>query len=656
MFNEQLATNSDFVPAATESKRKNGGSSTGAVSLIAASGNNHHKDESPTRLNEASLRDLIENSSVAMHSVSRDGKILWANRAELELVGYSADEYIGRSVTDFHADTAVIDEILFRLSRGETLRSFPARLRCKDGSIKHAVIDSSALFEDGEFKHTRCVTRDVTLQVEAERKLTDAERWYRELLESLPVAVYTTDAEGHITRYNHKAVEFAGKSVLEGTDKWCVTHRLFRPDGTFLPHEECPMAIALRTGKPVRDVEAIAERPDGTRVHFIPYPTPLLDETGAVIGGVNVLVDITDRKRAEGARAKLAAIVESSDDAIISKDVNGIIQSWNAGAERIFGYRAEEAVGQPLLTLLIPPERAAEEAMILERIRRGERIDHYETVRRRKDGSLLDVSLTVSPVIDDRGRIVGASKIARDVTERKRAEDDLRRANAALEQFAYSASHDLQEPIRNVGVYADILNRRAGPALDTKGQECVTVIRESASRMDSLVKALLAYVQSGSTEEAYEERDMSAALADALANLSATIHESQAEITHDSLPIVWMRDSQLEHVFQNLIGNAIKYRRDGERPRIHITAQRSNDEWCIGVQDNGIGIAPEYKDRVFGIFKRLHNDRKYAGTGIGLAICQRIIEGHGGRIWVESQGDGKGSTFYFTLPAPRVPR
>jgi light-regulated signal transduction histidine kinase (bacteriophytochrome) len=228
--------------------------------------------------------------------------------------------------------------------------------------------------------------------------------------------------------------------------------------------------------------------------------------------------------------------------------------------------------------------------------------------------------------------------------------------NADLEQFAYSASHDLQEPIRNVAVYAEILNRRSGQSLDEKGKECVAFIRESATRMHSLVKGLLAYVQSGSTEEAFEDVDMASALEDALVNLAASIQESRAEVTHDVLPVVPTRDGQIEHVFQNLIGNAVKYRRDGEPPRIHITAERLKDEWRIGVKDSGIGIAPEYKDRVFGIFKRLHNDQKYAGTGIGLAICQRIVESHGGRIWVESEGDGKGSTFYFTLPAARARR
>jgi PAS domain S-box-containing protein len=636
----------------TEPERiTNDGSSNGSAPVLAPSVNGHH-DSFGLGLSENSLRDFIESSPVAMHSVSGDGRILWANRAELDLLGYSREEYIGFNITHFHADKPVIDEILLRLSSGETLRGFPARLRCKDGSIRHVVIDSSVLFENGEFIHTRCVTRDVTREVEAEQKLREAEKWYRELLEALPVAVYTTDAEGHITQYNQKAAEFAGRFAVTGKDKWCVTHRLYRPDGTFLPHEKCPMAIALRTGKPVRGVEAIAERPDGTRVHFMPYPTPLLDDRSAVIGGVNVLVDITDRKCAEEARAKLAAIVESSDDAIVSKDLNGIIQSWNAGAQRIFGYTQEETIGRPII-MLIPPEREHEETAILQRIRRGERIEHYETVRRRKDGSLLDISLTVSPVIDEPGRIVGASKIARDVTERKRTENDLRRANADLEQFAYSASHDLQEPIRNVAVYADILNRRCGQALDGRGKECVDIIRESASRMDSLVKALLAYIQSGSSEEAFDDVDLASALDNALINLAATIQEAHAEVTHDALPVVRMRSGQIEHVFQNLIGNAVKYRREGEPPRIHITAERANDEWRVGVKDNGIGIAPEYKDRVFGIFKRLHNGPKYAGAGIGLAICKRIVERHGGRIWVESDGDGKGSMFHFTLPAPR---
>jgi PAS domain S-box-containing protein len=367
------------------------------------------------------------------------------------------------------------------------------------------------------------------------------------VLEALPAAVYTTDAEGLITFYNQAAVDLAGRKPTLG-DQWCVTWKLYRPDGTPLPHDECPMAVALKEGRPVRGEEAVAERPDGTRVPFMPYPTPLYDNSGALIGAVNMLldlsdskradaalreseatfraivdqatagiaetdatgrfvlanerycemvgysraellgmrmqdithpddlprnlelfdslarggadfviekrylrkdkavvwvrnsvscirdatggvanlvavsVDIADRKRGEDAARRLASIVESSDDAIVSKDLNGVITSWNGGAQRLFGYSAEEVIGKPV-TILFPPDRYDEEPGILERIRRGERIDHYETVRRRKDGSLVDISLTVSPLRDAEGRIIGASKIARDITLRKRVEE-----------------------------------------------------------------------------------------------------------------------------------------------------------------------------------------------------------------------------------------
>ena len=217
---------------------------------------------------EASLRDFIEAATIAIHSVSGDGTILWANQAELDLLGYKREDYIGRNIADFHADQPVIHSILLRLSHGETLREYPARLRCKDGSIRHVAIDSSVLFENGEFIHTHCITRDVTRQIAAEQKLRGAEKWYRELIEALPVAVYTTDAAGRVTLYNQEAAKFAGRHAQSGMGQWCVTHHLYNSDGTLLPYEESPMAITLRIGEPSGGVEAIAERPDGTRVLF----------------------------------------------------------------------------------------------------------------------------------------------------------------------------------------------------------------------------------------------------------------------------------------------------------------------------------------------------------------------------------------------------
>ena len=243
-----------------------------------------------------------------------------------------------------------------------------------------------------------------------------------QIVQNLPVAVYSTDAVGRITFYNDAAASLWGRRPKLGEDWWCGSWRLYWPDGRPMGHDECPMAVTLKTGYTARGVEAIAERPDGTRYPFLAYPTPLRNDDGQLVGAVNMLVDITERKRTEEAAQHYAAIVESSHDAIISKDINGIIMSWNGGAQRLFGYTSQEAVGKPV-TILIPPNRHDEEPKILERIRRGERTDHYETVRQRKDGSSVDISLTVSPIRDLRGKIIGASKIARDITERKRAEE-----------------------------------------------------------------------------------------------------------------------------------------------------------------------------------------------------------------------------------------
>src|SRR5215469_7271031 len=222
-----------------------------------------------------------------------------------------------------------------------------------------------------------------------------------DLLEALPVAIYTTDAEGRITFYNRAAAEMWGHNPELGTSQWCGSWRLYWPDGRPLPHDQCPMAIALKEGRKVWGVEAIAERPDGTRVRFLPYPTPLRDTSGRLVGAINLLMDITKQHDAELQSARLAAIVVSSDDAIISKTIEGRITSWNAGATRIFGYEASEMIGESILRI-IPPELHGEEREILARLRRGER--------------------TVSPLRDRSGRVVGASKVGRDITDRKRAE------------------------------------------------------------------------------------------------------------------------------------------------------------------------------------------------------------------------------------------
>jgi PAS domain S-box-containing protein len=371
------------------------------------------------------FQDFFENGGIALHVVGPDGVILHANKAELNLLGYAAEEYIGHNIAEFYADQQVIEDILARLKRGESIQNYPAQLRARDGSIKHVEITSSGQFRDGNFINTRCFTLDVTVLKQAREELARKDDYFRQILDCLPLAVYTTDHLGKITYYNRAAAELAGREPEIGKDEWCVTFRLFTPDGEPLPHAECPMAITLKENRPVRNVEAMAQRPDGTLFPFLPFPTPLRDEHGNLVGAVNMLVDLSERKRAEDVGQHLSAIVESSFDAIVSKDLDGMIKSWNRGAEHLFGYSAEEAVGKPV-SMLIPADHQDEEPHILKRIRRGEKVESYETIRQRKDGSFVPVSLTISPVRNAAGRIVGASKIARDISASKESEHRIR--------------------------------------------------------------------------------------------------------------------------------------------------------------------------------------------------------------------------------------
>jgi PAS domain S-box-containing protein len=278
-------------------------------------------------------------------------------------------------------------------------------------------------------------TVDLTQSERAEEALRRSEERYRALFNLGPVAIYSIDASGVIENFNRRAAELWGREpALGDTDqRFCGSFKMFRPDGSFMPHEQCPMAEVV-SGKitAAHDAEVLIERPDGSRVTVLVNIRPLKNDRGEVIGAINCFYDITERKRADTAASRLAAVVQSSHDAIVAKDLNSIITDWNQSAERIFGYGPKEIIGKSVLTL-IPKDRHSEEQDILKRIRRGEVVDHYETVRRRKDGTLINVSLTISPVKDLNGKIIGISKIVRDITRQKRAEQRLAEQSRLLD-------------------------------------------------------------------------------------------------------------------------------------------------------------------------------------------------------------------------------
>jgi PAS domain S-box-containing protein len=402
------------------------------------------------------------------------------------------------------------------------------------------------------------------------------------------------------------------------------------------------------------DTEYQVVWPDGTMHVLASRGKVYRDAAGRPLRMAGVCWDVTDRKRAEEVRQKLAAIIESADDPILSKDLDGTIRSWNGGAFRLFGYRADEVIGRPV-TLLIPEDRLEEEPNIIERLIRGEQLEPFESIRRKKDGTLVPVSVRISPIKDISGRITGASKIVRDITAQRRAEAQLRtllaeleRSNRELEQFAYVASHDLQEPLRMVSSYTQLLERRYRDKLDDDAREFINYAVDGARRMQRLINDLLEFSRVSTRGRRVEPVDANEVLGTVRATLSAAIEDAGAQVTNGELPTVMVDSTQLGQLLQNLIGNALKFKGD-KSPRVHIAASEQAGEWVFTVRDNGIGIDPEYFDRIFVIFQRLHVTADYPGTGIGLAVCKRIAERHGGRIWVESE-PGNGATFSFSIP------
>ncbi|HLJ46903.1 MAG TPA: PAS domain S-box protein [Bryobacteraceae bacterium] len=590
------------------------------------------------------LSAIVDSSDDAIISKDLNGVITSWNKSAERLFGYTSGEIVGKPITILIPPERLDEEpyILARLRRGERVEHFETvRLR-KDGKLIDTSVSISPVRDPwGHIIGASKIVRDITDSKRTERSA----RLLGAIVDSSDDAIISKDLNGIITSWNKSAERIFGYTADEIVGK--PVTMLVPPDRL---DEELEIQARIRQGERVDHIETVRRSKDGKLLDVSLTISPVRGARGEIMGGSKIARDISDRRNTERSVRLLHSIVDSSDDAIISKDLNGIITSWNESAERLFGYRAEEIVGKPI-TILIPPDRLEEELTILARLRNGERVDHFETIRQCKDGSLLDISLTISPIRDERGRVIGASKVARDITERKRADAELRRAHADLEQFAYSASHDLQEPLRSIKVYSELLTRRYSDKLDGEALEYLIYLRSGAARMESMITDLLTYNQVGRTEEP-ETTDANVVLGDVLDNLANLIAESHSEITADPLPMVRMHHAHLQQLLQNLIGNAIKYRRPERPPAVHVAGSRGDSECVFSVSDNGIGIAPEYKEKVFGLFKRLHTEKEYAGTGIGLAICKRIVDQYSGRIWVESEL-GKGCTFHFTIPEPR---
>jgi PAS domain S-box-containing protein len=405
-------------------------------------------------------------------------------------------------------------------------------------------------------------------------------------------------------------------------------------------------------------IELTGRRKDSSEFPIEIMLSPLESAEGILVTAA--IRDISVRKDAEKHLAQMEGryrgLLEAAPDAMVVVNQGGEIVLLNVQAEKQFGYRRDELLGQKVKNII--PEGFAERLIadgtrtaaeaLAQQIGTG-----IELIGRRKDGTEFPIEIMLSPLESPEGVLVTAA--VRDITERKSSEQhlvktvaELKRSNDELQQFAYVASHDLQEPLRMVASYTQLLAERYKGRLDSDADEFIAYAVDGSNRMQVLIQDLLAYSRAGTNGKALREIPSENALKEALVNLRATIQESGAIVTHDPLPLITTDGTQLAQIFQNLIGNAIKYR-GAAVPNVHISAVKNGNEWIFSIRDNGLGIDPQYFDRIFVLFQRLHGQAEFKGTGIGLAICKKMLERLGGRIWVESQPE-KGSTFHFALP------
>jgi PAS domain S-box-containing protein len=486
----------------------------------------------------------------------------------------------------------------------------------------------------------------------AEEALQKQSEWLRITLASIGDAVISTDAEGRVTFMNGAAEALTGWPQAEAVGRPLpdVFHIVNEP--TRQPVEN-PALRALREGTIVglaNHTVLIAR--DGRERHIDDSAAPIRNDFGAPVGAVLVFRDVTERKDAEEAQARLAAIVESSEDAIISKTLDGVIRSWNAGAERLFGYAPHEAIGRPI-TLIIPPDRHDEEHEILARIAQGERVEHFETVRVSKQGRSIDISLTISPVRDGAGRIVGASKVARDITDRKRAEAALREADRRKDQFIALLAHELRNPLAPLRNGLQVM-RLAGSDANVVAQARGMMERQ-LGHMVRLIDDLLDI--SRISQNKMELRRSRVLLTDVVSSAVETARPAIEAAGHKLTialppePVHLDADlTRLGQVFSNLLTNSAKYTTRGGR--IWLAAERRGGEVIVSVRDTGIGIPADDLPRIFDMFCQVDRsiERSAGGLGIGLALVKGLVEMHDGTVSVASEGHGKGSTFTVELP------
>ncbi|HVW09705.1 MAG TPA: PAS domain S-box protein [Bryobacteraceae bacterium] len=492
-----------------------------------------------------------------------------------------------------------------------------------------------------ERKRAEGAIAHITAESERQRRL------YQAILSTTPDLAYVFDLNHRFTYANEALLTMWGKTAAEAIGKNCLELG-YEPWHAAMHDREIEQVIA--TKKPIRG-DVPFSGTSGRRIYDYIF-VPVLDAAGNVEAIAGTTRDVTDRTIAEerirDSEARLRFMAESMPQMIFTAQPDGEMNYFNRQWLEFAGMTYDDLQGWRWTGILHPEDESETLRLWRHSIGSGEPFQFTHRLRRTDGSYRWHLSRAHAMRGADNGIMmwIGSST---EIHEQKNTEEELRRANKDLEQFAYAASHDLQEPLRGIRIYSELLENRYKDRLDARGLQFLEFLNSGASRMEMLVRDLLAYTQIARFADSDEPMDAGKALQIALDNLSEAIRESGAAVTSSTLPPVLIPLSHLQQLFQNLIGNAIKYRRENVPPMIHVDARRQGTHWIFTVTDNGIGIEPEYKEQIFGLFKRLHNGDIYSGTGIGLALCQRIVERNHGRIWVESE-PGAGSKFHFTIP------
>jgi PAS domain S-box-containing protein len=610
---------------------------------------------------EARYRGLLEAAPDAMVVVNQGGEIVLLNVQAEKQFGYSRDELVGQEVKNIipegFAERLIADgtrttaeALAQQIGTGIELHG-----QRKDGTEFPIEIMLSPL-ESPEGILVTAAIRDISVRKDAERHLAQMEARYRGLLEAAPDAMVVVNQGGEIVllnvqaekQFGYRRDELVGQRVKNIIPEG-FAERLIA-DGTRTAAEA--LAQQIGTG-----IELHGQRKDGTQFPMEIMLSPLESPEGVLVTAA--IRDISVRKDAERHLAQMEGryrgLLEAAPDSMVLVKKHGEIVLLNLEAEKQFGYPRDELVGQQVRTII--PKGFAEQ-LIADALRSadGALAQQLHTVielnGRRKDGRAFPIEIMLSPLKSSEGILLTVA--IRDITTRKQAEahllrkvEELNRSNEELGQFAYIASHDLQEPLRMVASYTQLLSRRYKGKLDADADEFISFAVDGANRMQRLIQDLLEYSRVGTKGKTLLDTSSEEALEHAIVNLRGAIEDSGALVTHDPLPAVLADEMQLTQLFQNLIGNAIKYQSPGV-PRVHISSAKNETKWLFSVQDNGLGIESQYFEKIFGMFQRLHKREDFGGTGIGLAICKKIVERHGGTISVESQF-GQGSTFRFAL-------